>query len=109
MLIPTAKCTLYISKKEYPKCIDLLYWKEHYAWIKNFSAFMADVSWNNKMYWCKARLGHWKSENEFKIHKEWCRGFDDAGQIFFTPDPWVKTKFEHHAYVSPLVFPFLIF
>ena len=99
--------TLYISKKKFTKTVDLLWWGEeggagHYAWIKNFHAFMCDLTTKHKMYWCKACLGHWKSENEFKIHQECCRGFEQSGQVFITPEPWVKVAFEHHAYVLVL-------
>ena len=95
---------LYISKKVYPKCIDLLYWEEHYAWIKNFSFFMADVTkGNHKLYWCKACLGHFRVEHEYKTHLKWCRGFEEAGQIFITPEPWQKVKFDHQAYVPLLI------
>ena len=48
-----ARTPVYISTKLFHNTIDLLYWvtggatektnNGHYAWIKNFSAFMADV------------------------------------------------------------------
>ena len=34
----------YASEKGYKKTIDLLFWDDHYAWIKNFRRFMADLS-----------------------------------------------------------------
>ena len=45
---------MYVSKRKYPVCIDLLYWEGHYAWIKNFSALFSDVNKaEHKMYFCK--------------------------------------------------------
>ena len=33
----------YATKKAFERTIDLLYWDEPYAWIKNFRRFMADL------------------------------------------------------------------
>ena len=35
---------LYVSKKEHPRSIDLLYWNEHYALITSFERLMADIT-----------------------------------------------------------------
>ena len=45
-----ARQPLYISKKTFKKSVDLLYWDEHYAWIKSFSAFMGDHSSHHKRF-----------------------------------------------------------
>ena len=42
--IGRARYPLYISKREYPTQIDLLYFNEHYAWIKNFSRLFCDLT-----------------------------------------------------------------
>ena len=42
--IGRARYPLYISKRDYPTQIDLLYFNEHYAWIKNFSRLFADLN-----------------------------------------------------------------
>ena len=40
-----ARDPLYISRREhFRKEIDLIYWDEHYAWIKNFQSFIYDIS-----------------------------------------------------------------
>ena len=51
-----ARYPYYISKKEYEKEVDLLYWDEHYALIKNFSAFLQENqhgSGVHAMLYCK--------------------------------------------------------
>ncbi len=51
-----ARYPYYISKKEYEKEVDLLYWDEHYALIKKFSAFIQDRHHDghvNSMVYCK--------------------------------------------------------
>ena len=45
--IGRARYPLYISKRDYPTQIDLLYFNEHYAWIKNFSRLFADLTKHN--------------------------------------------------------------
>ena len=39
-----ARYPLFLSKGKYSKEVDLLYWNDHYAWIKNFSRFMSDLT-----------------------------------------------------------------
>ena len=96
---------MYVSKKEFNKSIDLLYWDEHYAWIKNFSFFMGDKGKKHTQYWCKGCLGHFWRLKTLETHKLWCRGMDGAGQIFITPEPWWKVKFANEAFIhrAPIV------
>ena len=94
-----ARYPMLVSEKQYNKCIDLLYWDAHYAYIHSFSAFMADLSKKHTLHWCKACLGHFDNGESLKTHKLWCRGMEDSGQIFITPEPWWKVSFSNKAYV----------
>ena len=54
-----ARFPLFISKRQhYAQEIDLLYWDEHYGWIKSFSAFIFDLSPSHSTkYFCKRCFG----------------------------------------------------
>ena len=99
-----ARYPLYVSKKKFAKSIDLLYWDEHYAWIKSFSSFMADLSKNNTLHWCRACLGHFDNERSFATHQLYCQGIDDCGQIFVLPNANRKVRFENQPYVVSINF-----
>ena len=46
----------------FERMIDPLYWDQHYAWIKNVRPFMADLSRNHTLHWCRSCLGHFDTE-----------------------------------------------
>jgi len=94
-----ARFPMYVSKKPHAKCIDLLYWEEHYAWIRSFDRFMADMGKKNRLFWCKACLGHFWAEHSLTVHQLHCRGIERSGQIFITPEAWWKVTFSNQAYV----------
>ena len=50
--------------------IDLLFWEDHYAWIKNFRRFMADLSSHNTLYWCRRCMGHFDNPDVLKTHQD---------------------------------------
>lgn len=33
-----ARYLMYVSRSDFPRSVDLLYWHGHYAWIKNFES-----------------------------------------------------------------------
>ena len=45
-----ARYPLYLSKKKLPNSIDLLFWDDHYAWIKSFSAFLGDLVMKHTLF-----------------------------------------------------------
>ena len=99
---------IYVSQKDYPKTLDLLYWDNHYAWIKNFSRFMGDRNKHNgKTFWCKRCLGHFQREQAFQTHKMYCRRIDFSEQIYIMPTEGSKIKFKHYRYQASA--PFVIY
>ena len=98
-----ARYPLYVSKKHYNKSIDLLYWDEHYAWIKSFTAFMADLSMKHTLHWCRACLGHFDNERTLATHQLYCNGVDDSGQIFILPEANTIVQFANQPYVRPVI------
>ena len=90
---------IYVSQKNYSNTIDLLYWNEHYAWIKNFSAFMNDKnSHSHKRLWCKRCLAHFKRKQAFETHQLFCKGSDLCDQIYTMPVEGSKLSFKHFRY-----------
>ena len=85
----------------FERTIDLLYWDEHYAWIKNFRRFMADLSSHNTLHWCRRCMGHFDTEDVLKTDKLYCRGVDTSGQVLLLPDKNRKVKFENEPYATP--------
>ena len=93
-----ARYPLYVSEKGHEKMIELLFWDEHYAWIKNFRRFMADMSSHNTLHWCRRCMGHFDNADVLKTHHLSCRGVDSSGQVLLTPDASRKGKFENEPY-----------
>lgn len=102
-----ARYPIYISQKEFDQTVDLLYWDEHYAWIKSFSRFMGDVNRHKgKLFWCKRCLGHFQREQALETHKLYCRRIDYSDQIFTMPEEGSKISFKHIRFQARL--PFVI-
>ena len=96
---------LYVSKKQYPICIDLLYWDGHYAWIKNFSALFSDVNkGEHKMLFCKRCLGHFISKESLANHQRNCQMAGFTSTIYTMPQPGAILKFKNVRYQQKLVF-----
>ena len=96
---------IYISKKEFPLRIDLLYWHEHYAWIKNFSALFFDVNKHEHRLWfCHNCLGHFQSEQAFESHKRNCQMAGFMSTIYTMPHPGAILKFKNVRHQQKLVF-----
>ena len=89
----------YVSKKKFKKSIDLLHWQDHYSWIKTFPAFMSDLVKKHTLHWCRRCIGHFSNENTLEVHKRYCQGVEDIGQIVILPDPSFKIYFKSEAYV----------
>ena len=92
---------LYTTQKAFERTVDLLYWDEHYAWIKNFRRFMADLSCHHTLHWRCSCLRHFGGEEVLKAHKLYCRGVDTTGQVLLLPDENRNVKFENEPYANP--------
>ena len=114
-----ARTPVYISSKPYNKTIDLLYWEAadqvkepgHYAWIKNFSAFMGDVpaAKGNTLHWCKKCLAHFQSANIFDLHQRYCRGVESSGQVFIMPQPGKSSELSFRNYSNSTRAPLVVY
>ena len=72
----------YISKKPAGNEIDLLIWNDHYAWIKSFRRFMADVKVHHTLRWCKKCLDRFNTSPAYQKHKVGCSTYAVPGTIF---------------------------
>ena len=85
---------IYSSKKLFNIEIDLLHWDGHYAWIKNFSKLMFDITKHHGIkYFCKGCFGHFNSESKLILHKQNCENGGYAGPIYTMPPPGKILKF----------------
>ena len=86
----------YISKLKSHIIVDLLHWNEHYAWIKDFSRFMGDISKKHYVkHFCRKCLGHFTSEAILMEHSKWCNGDDNISQVYTMPEEGSTLKFEN--------------
>ena len=85
---------LYTSKKHFPIEIDLLFWEQHYAWIKNFNRLMCDITKHrNPKFFCKGCFGHFSTDAKLNLHKQNCENGGYAGPIYTMPPPGKILKF----------------
>ena len=100
---------LYISQNmESDTEIDLLYWNEHYAWIKSFSNFIYDLGLGHRTkFYCKKCFGLFRSEVTFQRHKEICDQSDVAKVIYSFPSQGTILKFKNTRFMTKT--PFVIY
>ena len=100
---------LYVSRREtYRMEIDLLYWEEHYALIKKFSAFIYDLSpKHSQKYFCKRCFGVFLTQHTFQRHEELCSRSDFDSVIYRFPPPQTTIKFTQIKF--QLKAPFVIY
>ena len=99
------KFPIYVSKKQFPKRIDLLYWKEHFAWIKDFPALFFDVSkYEHKKFFCHNCLGHFVSQNALDNHNRNCQMAGFMSTIYTMPHEGTILKFKNVRHEQKLVF-----
>ena len=97
--------TLYVSSKNYTKQIDLIFFKDHYAWIKDFGRFACDITKHKgKLYFCKRCLGHFNSEAVLNRHSGNCLKDDYCQVIYTMPAIGTILKFKNVRYVQQLPF-----
>ena len=104
-----ARYPLYISQQtEFTQEIDLLYWNEHYAWIKTFSAFIWDLAGGHRgKYFCKRCFGLFLSKVTYDRHQEICSRPNFESVIYRFPLP--KTYLKFFSVRNQLPAPFVIY
>ena len=99
---------LYHSKAEFAEEIDLLYFKQHYALIKDFDRlFFTMNKHGHRLHFCKQCLGHFSNEQVLAKHKHLCKGPNFQTQLISFPDPGTTLKFTNIAKKQRL--PFIVY
>ena len=96
---------IYLSKKQFPIQIDLLYWDEHFAWIKDFPALFFDVNKHESRKWfCHNCLGHFQTQQAIDNHHRNCQMAGFMSTIYTMPHPGAILKFKNVRYQQKQVF-----
>ena len=106
------RCPIYVSRKNYDREIDLLRFADHYAWIKDFTKFMSDISKNeHRLLFCKRCLSHFKKLSAYDTHSLLCSREDfDTRSILAMPKPDSKfSKCKFHNIRNQQRLPFVIY
>ena len=71
-----AKFPIYISEDHYTQRIDLLFWNGHFAWIKDISRVMTDLTTHRCKKWiCSKCLDYFYLKSRMIRHSKKCDGF----------------------------------
>ena len=106
--IGNARHPMYISRHNSPIQIDLLYFKQHYAWIKDFSRLFKDVTTHNEhTFFCKRCLGHFTREETLERHQQLCTREEYISTLHILPEPESTIKFSNWKYMT--LAPFVIY
>ena len=65
---------IYVSDSKFETTIDLFYWEGRYAWIRNFSRFMAGTTTGKCKETCRRCLERFKTETTLLKHAPQCKG-----------------------------------
>ena len=103
-----ARYVMRVSKRSMPRHIDLLYYNEHYAWIKNFSRLFHDITDKKRKYFfCKRCLSHFTKEETLKRHEQLCTREEYCSIQHILPSP--GSSIEFRAYKFQTRAPFVIY
>ena len=79
---------LEISRKNYERVANLLYWNGHYAPITSISRLFYDITKHkDDKHFCLRCLGHFSSEEVLAPHKELCSRDDFMSVLHILPTP----------------------
>ena len=104
-----ARYPKYISPEgKYKDEINLLYWNEHFAYIKKFSAFIADLhSSTRKKIFCKRCFGLFTNKDTYESHLPYCETMGIPDPIFIFPIEGTILMFKNIRYMEMV--PFVIY
>ena len=95
---------------ENPITLDLLYFDQHWACIRNFSRFMADSNRHeHRRHWCKRCLGSFRMAEQLEEHQLYCRHDSYTKTIVTMPDKGVNDIIKFKNFRAQVRTPFVIF
>jgi len=102
------KYPIYISKKDYPDKVNLLYFSGHYAWIKNFDRFLRGATkHHDRKYFCMKCLCHFIRQDLLDAHTPHCEPGDFPKQVLRMPPEGRKLRFQNLPFMQEA--PFVIY
>ena len=100
-----------ISRKNYERVANLLYWKKHYAAITSIPRLFKDITKHKQqLHFCLRCLGHFSSEEVLSRHMKLCTRDDFMSVLHVLPMPGSKQaqiKFNQYKYCTKA--PFVIY
>ena len=101
--IEKARHPMYISRRNAGVKINILYFKGHYAWIKNISRLFGDLTKHNgQTFFCLRCFGHFALEERLARHERLCTREDYISTLHILPDPNSTIKFTNWKYIRRL-------
>ena len=83
-----ARHPLFISRKQYPRTANLLYWDEHYAPITDISRLFNDLTkHDNRVNMCLRCLGRFYTPESLEKHQRLCTREDFMSVVHVLPAP----------------------
>ena len=102
-----ARYPVYVSQHKGEREIDLLYWNEHYAWIKSFERFMSDITKSKRRkFFCKRCLCHFTLQAVLDLHTSMCTG-DTCQPVITMPPPGTTLAFQNVRFMQRQ--PFVVY
>ena len=85
---------LYCNRPMSETEVDLLYWNGHFAWIKDFSRLISDITKHNGRYfWCKKCFGRFQAKDTLVRHRQLCTRENFISNVHILPKPGTSLKF----------------
>ena len=85
---------LYSSRTNHQRTADFFYWNEHYAPIANISRLFSKVTLRqNRKFFCRRCLGHFRTEEKLNRHKQLCTREDFMSVVHVLPEPGTDESF----------------
>ena len=105
-----ARHPLVISRKNYQREANFLYWKKHYAPITSIPRLFLDITKHgNQKHFCLRCLGHYTTEEVFARHKELCTRDDFMSVLHVLPAPnSIEAQLKFYNYKFCTMAPFVI-
>jgi hypothetical protein len=79
---------LYVSRKNYPREANLLYWNQHYALIAHFNRLFGDITkTDDQHHFCMRCLGYFNNADILARHQQLCTREDFVSTLHVLPAP----------------------
>ena len=103
-----ARFPMYVSRKNFEKSVDLLYWNGHYALITSFERFLADITKSKvQKVFCRHCFGHFKGAEALQRHQLFCNRPNFSSTIYTLPPPDTSIEFRNVRYQQRV--PFVVY